>query len=1821
MSLRAFLLTWLVVLLAGPTGLAQPNDLRLQLGDNDPQLRLETGGPTSAVTALAFSPTGDTLYVGGWDKVVRTWKLDEKTSKFVKQAKSYRIPIGPALDGAINAIAVSPDGKWLAAAGRGVVRGAAGFRKSGWMVDEILTPEMRLDMGMIYLFDTQADVPTLRLLRGHAGVVIGLAFAPRHDNKLPLLVSAAREQDAKTNKEFGTVRLWDVDPQANAPLVKEASERLPDPGLKRPALVPWHTGNDKDQVRIFIASDDRDFRLWDVADGRMWKKQMPSPNEKKYPPMGITAARIPGTDPVRVLTPIYGSDEARFGVWNVPAGQSPQADPVAAKPETPDAFPRAFALAAAKPGADLDLGALILWIKDGYYLHLVDVDADRLGTVRARLLLWQGQPRQPALATARRSRYLAVAGNSRHRIQIYAIDDLLQQKQEPHQVLEGAGATVSNVGFVTKADKTLGLWLSRKRKSAPGAEPAELGPEDWLFDFDKAEILKPNNDWQPARPAAAGWRAELDRPADPREVIVHQPDGEEKRIRLRQKLSLTAGQKLIVTDLALLPPQPRVPAQPKVGRRAALPAQPALPALVAVALHFDGVPVLALYAVDSGKMVRWFSGHSAPVNALAVSPNGRRLVSAGQDQVVCVWSLTGLEEVIDKWGALDDLRIEQRDNRLVVGPITNPSWGKQLKQGEVITNIVGLDGKNWLPRSPRELNEAALRRGPKKKLDVFVQAVDGQIRQESLPLGQGVDEHKPLLSLFLTGEAGKRAWISDKSDWIAWNPTGPYQCSEQGERYLGWQSKTKVPEAPTGFATLAKVEPYHKEYYRPERLLQYLIERGDATIIPPPPQPPLDMTLWIEDDGKLAPDQQGQVQVGHAKVKLRIDIGGRQLNTLKEVVWKLDDGLETRLDLGKKDSEPFTVDLDLPLRLPRKVRVVARAPDDEEVEYPARELIVRYRPPAPQIIKPLMGRAWVEMENHKSSFTVLRGSPDVPVVVTLVHRHNGDKVFEKYPDGPGQNDQRIITQPVELRPGVNEVEIQATNQGAEKDTQAAETVKRTVFIHYQAQVPTITLARFRPEGDKIGQELTGSSIDVDVPFVIIEGSIKSNDDLKAAQWFEEGNPPRQPLADAKKLSKQLSFGQRLALRPGKQTFAFSARAAAPQIAEARLTINYRARLPSLVLLEPESGLQLFGQQNSGEVKVHAQLTPAKDAQPYTARILVNGKEEMRKELVRETALTATVPIQPGTNTIEIMLSNLWGADSVPTRREVTYGRPPKIVNVKTEKEYRTTGIDLDVEVWSPDGVPPLRESVKATANGEDCSIDDVQVDPRQPAPQRYILHIKRLAFKPGDREKPSEQNLEFWVGNKEGRYKDPTTASFIYRPLQPTPEVEFDAPPATVDDVNQIVKVRYKPRAKVKRVLLFVNKIAQPAADLDKAEAAGEDWAQVSFPVVLKRSLNVLTAEAVNGDGNTGRKSTAVNYVAPVVRLEGLQVDNRPLPAGKTLVLKQGRVKLAGQIKGNPKDPNFQKARFVRVYVNGFQQLPAALTDRPDDQTTRDFRTDILVSRETDNRIQIELAGPASDDNNRTAFVVDCTKPVQAKRLHLLILSIRQTDRDALKNRVLQALRAKETGERDVFRVAPFDANCHLHAVLVGQDWGTDNLNTEFHFIKEDMRARAGAARPANEVLMIYYQGHESISDDGHLFPKLLHKGRPVDPNNQLRCDHLARFFQDSPGAHILFMDVDRPPTPGNGNHPKEWSLNDWHKAGVKWHAALIRHVWLNAHEAARPATLMTALDKALAQATELIDVTRLIADEVAKSEDYLEMAKRWDELPEDLQRLPIGRK
>jgi WD40 repeat protein len=73
-------------------------------------LKLETGAHTARVNQLLATPDGRSLITAGGDKTIRVWDVESKT-----QTRMLLGEIGPGSHGSIQAMALSPNGKYLAA--------------------------------------------------------------------------------------------------------------------------------------------------------------------------------------------------------------------------------------------------------------------------------------------------------------------------------------------------------------------------------------------------------------------------------------------------------------------------------------------------------------------------------------------------------------------------------------------------------------------------------------------------------------------------------------------------------------------------------------------------------------------------------------------------------------------------------------------------------------------------------------------------------------------------------------------------------------------------------------------------------------------------------------------------------------------------------------------------------------------------------------------------------------------------------------------------------------------------------------------------------------------------------------------------------------------------------------------------------------------------------------------------------------------------------------------------------------------------------------------------------------------------------------------------------------------------------------------------------------------------------------------------------------------------------------------------------------------------------------------------------------------------
>ncbi|WP_146519715.1 caspase family protein [Stieleria varia] len=196
-----------------------------------PFLVLETGGHTAVCMWLDFTPDGRSLVSVGNDKVIRIWDVQDPWHPTLRQ--SIRLHAGKGQEGLMYCGAISPDGRWLAVAGRG-------------------SPLLDDHIGDIQIVDLRKGSVTY-LLRGHTHEVNSLDFS--RDGRL--LASASHDK---------TVRVWNLAGVAPGGEVQSLVLKAHSDIVYRLAWLPTAGGAD----RLVSVSNDRTGRIWQRGNDGRW---------------------------------------------------------------------------------------------------------------------------------------------------------------------------------------------------------------------------------------------------------------------------------------------------------------------------------------------------------------------------------------------------------------------------------------------------------------------------------------------------------------------------------------------------------------------------------------------------------------------------------------------------------------------------------------------------------------------------------------------------------------------------------------------------------------------------------------------------------------------------------------------------------------------------------------------------------------------------------------------------------------------------------------------------------------------------------------------------------------------------------------------------------------------------------------------------------------------------------------------------------------------------------------------------------------------------------------------------------------------------------------------------------------------------------------------------------------------------------------------------------------------------------------------------------------------------------------------------------------
>ncbi|MFN4257919.1 MAG: hypothetical protein ACK4RK_01375 [Gemmataceae bacterium] len=1661
-----------------------------------PVLRLDADGPTAQVTAVAFSPDGKTLYAAGYDKVIRMWNLVGSPGRFELDPFHFRVPMGPGNYGVINALAVSPDGNWIAVGGLGLSRVATTFRQTGrfYPYRGSSTAEMLQDIGLIYLF--HKPTRQVHVLRGHAGQVLRVAFAPAHANQPLLLASAAAEIGEQPNSVVGRVRLWDVSKAAR--FDANTDQLVAGQALLHTTTVAttpnrfmgldvWHSGPGGQNLSVAMAWGDGRLRVWTVAkDGTTQTQE--------------AANGPPGGDRTALYAPGFGllagaAASPTAGVvrsWQTGA-QLTTGSSVALR--VPDnsyqyCYPTNMALVPAPANRDSDLLAVLTWsqrpqdLSEMYWLRLISLGRrQELATVP----LGRDPSALPVVASA--TQFLAVSGAPDHAIHIYPLPQLLQRNLTPVQRLRSSSPVFRSVAFARRdvgKGKEMGLVLNERPRPGVAAEPA-FAVGDLLLDATRRN-LTPNpqpQGWRLDTPHELGWkitntrklvRGQGNQQTAAWEIQWTGPGGQRGQLTIDfLKVSADA----VLTAAVLLPPTKSAP----VPILAAAVWDPAI-----------GTSYLWLHNARTGVALRQCNAHTQRIHSLAASSDGRLLLSAADDQTVCLWSTTDLDEILGRFGTVWGVYIEQRDKILRISEVTPSSKAaaQQLQVGDIIEGgIFQPGGEVQAFNSALDYYNHMWDMPPGREIQLRIRR-DGKQLTVPVVIEQGVDDKKPLFSLHFAADAKGR------QDWIGWSPMGPFDSTgPRVERLVGWHFNPDQLEQGARFAPLGD---YRNKFHK-FNLLRFLIVHADLEPAlrdteKPIPRPDLRMEIRPASGGGTEQDARGHFILREPDVALAARVSGPSLDNLEveSIGWQLREQRgakplqEGQFDLEQAGGQQATHTLRLPRRGVYQFEAQLRT-READPQLAATGVMLRYQPPAPRIA---FADQWLKDQNlgddlhattEKAAFDlqaqVISGQPGQPVTVEVTNQRTKQTFTLK----PG-----AIRQAVPLEPGENIVTITAQNNDPLPGFEDAEKTRRTLVVFYKRQaIVRVQVRGVKPNGP--GAEPLpvepGQPVVVATRQARLQGNVAGDEDLQFVEIFDVS--AHQSLLRLEPKQKTQAFDLKLELRPGSQDFLIRSQSLNSDLTESKLTIDYQPAILSFIVDEPADQVSLFEATHEPTVELKGHFVGGDAEHDCTVEIevvnqgqnvLQNGETVIRKSIkaaeqaMGQTVTLAQLHLEPGDNQIQIRVRNQWG-ETPPVERHVFYRRPPRIAQANVSDPTPDGYTNLMAVVLSPAGVP--LEQVQVAGQAYPAK-DVAKLENDDGTTLRYQVRVPNLQLSAG------KNRIPFSVNNADCAVREPRILETSWEPLVTPPPDDPNRPrislpnlPVSVQTSQFPLSVVVDSRAPHKLTRLEVFRDGQRLNVFDvQRQRVNNRTGFFQMEEQLKLSLNPGPNQfIIEADNNhaVAKRAFTISYVEPPIRLAWDDIPDS--------VVSNPRLTVRGTAyhqRSVPETELKRKLQGIRVFVNGFRQPPPRLLGPVGSSGQYKFELQLFLNRPT-NEIEIDAPGIPLEANTEKIYQVTCANPVAPSTLHLLIVGVNVDPQDhaKLNDSVFQSLQVgsdptglKSSAFKHV-RIHPLQTNGGNGKPLVGAVTRSQ-LNTALQSIRQHIAA--------NDVLVVYWLGEDAKPDD-----------------------------------------------------------------------------------------------------------------------------------------------
>ena len=1320
-------------------------------------------------------------------------------------------------------------------------------------------------------------------------------------------------------------------------------------------------------------------------------------------------------------------------------------------------------------------------------LHLVDSRGGALGKP-VPLADVTGAP-PPVLAAAPDGRYVAVAGFTDNRVEVYDAANVAAGKRDA-QRLDGGARGFGNVAFLT-GEK---LWVGTAADTA--------GKGGVVLDLDRAV--------RAAAPPAAKDALKIDAPVGAAEPKLLKPDAAKMlpwRVvvavaGVEQTIALPDGER--ATAAALLPGKPGWDAT--------------LGPLVAVA-HVEErskTVLVTLYDPATGKPLFRLGGPTLPVGALAFSGSRPLLAAAGDDGTVVVWSLKNVALPLP---TIEGLLVTARGGEVAVSAVQpdSPAKGK-LAVDDVIESVADAKGVQRAVKSPIDFLLAV--RALKVGADAQVKVKGGAV--VVVKVGTVTGGRHPLFTLWVDPEAK-----GGKHDWVGWTTSGPYDAnSEAAESRIGWLASTGDPARPV---TFAGANQYRKLYYRRD-FIRRLVETAshrEADQMPPPRPAALVVTPppGTSGDGPLVVREKlDSLEISINDPDSVLDLDRAELR------WRVT-GAAGPSVVTREQFSAGRVALDLSkhawTRGEHRVQVkLFKSPADD---VPLHEVtcVVSYRPPPPVLMVKIDGKvpaAGVEITTENAEVEVtatadVKANPDGAAVALSWTGSDKTVMLTRNPDGT------FAPAKVPLKAdGTTAILVTATNLGdgvkAADESHAIE-----VRVRKLAKIvpPTVKLLvqtpfDFRTATDQpyvVSTENATLSATVDCPTPLAGFEWKVGEaDWEAVEKFD----PK--TKSATREVKLLAEGKPLVVQ-------FRAKAANGATATDAATVIYQ-EIPAVSVTLPPAEVTAPELNLAGGLKVTSK-------RPFRVRVLVTSSRTGRTrefDPVVNPALTqweAGITLFPGENKLGYVV--LYDNDRKELRREglidVRYVRPPLVAGgAPLDVDTGTVG-DLALAVVSTPDAPPSELWVNGARVGFRMHAKPLKVF----GAGLWVVAAPGVPVPAGaDRLKP----VAVAVRNAEGGSR-PVPIAVLGR-------VEINVPPpeirltrdtsiiaheqvlAPVGDGRFAFDLRVLSETRPTRVEVWhgpSEAALELVAVLKTAEAVaapGGGFELAARPVLNLRagpanSVRVIASSA----GGMATVAFKVSYTPPPVQvvIDSIREPNpnaKPIPvaSGSAADLKVGGyvIEVEGRVVWYSDNAPVATDRNLTVVLvaNGVAHMPVAvpLAKEATDGTERKERkfsgrvylnasgtpdpkkpavTHVRAELRSGSKpVLVPQVGPAV-----ASFFVASDKPLREQRFHVVMLGVEvpEADRKPLVHSLIKAVGGTIPADNPNFTEGRFThprfGFAYLYSPRLGYTKGGD-LNALLNAVRADIERRSKREDWLNDVVVVYYQGSDWEEPDGRRY-------------------------------------------------------------------------------------------------------------------------------------------